>query len=432
MLGIAAAWGCASLPGLERPAYGTLGSGQLFENMGSHTRTITTRSPKAQQFFNQGLAWMYSFNHDEAVLAFRRAAELDPGCAMAWWGIAYAQGPNYNDPGMTPARSQAAWDALNKAQVALDDETPRERALIEALGARYANPPPQDRRPLDAAFARAMAKVWAAYPDDSDIGVFYAESMMTRFPWRLYDIDGRPALVETATIVSTLERVIALDPQNPGANHLYIHAIEPSVDKERGIAAADRLRSLVPASGHMNHMPSHIYAQVGMWEASIEQNKKATMRDAHYRKKSPKQLIQNGYMMHNAHMLAFSAMMVGQEKTAMAAARSMWTQLPLEQMQASAPYFDAIMCSIYDVMKRFGRWDALLAEPPPPSNFRITTAVWHAHRAIAWAAKHNFEQARAEQVAFRRAMKDIPAESPVHLLCACLDTHQDLSLHRYF
>ena len=409
-LGIA---GCASQSTPGRPAYGTLGTGQLFEDMGAHARTITTRSPEAQRFFNQGLNWMYSFNHDEAVHSFRKAVEADPGCAMAWWGIAYAQGPNYNDSMMTPPRNEAAWAALQQAKAALDDETPKERALIEALDQRYASPAPKDRKPLDAAFAKAMAKIWADYSNDSDIGVFYAESMMVRFPWRLYDTKGRPALRETATIVATLEKVMALDPNNPGANHLYIHAVEPSNDKARAIAAADRLRDLVPASGHMNHMPSHIYAQVGMWEKSIEQNTKATQRDATYRKQSPEQMIQHGYMMHNAHMLAFSAMMVGQEDRAMQAARAMWTQLPLEQMREYAPYFDSIMCSIYDVQKRFGRWDALLAEPPPPDYLPITTAVWRAHRAIAFAAKHDFDSAKAEQIKFREAMKAIPASSGI-------------------
>ncbi len=406
--------GCVSSPSAGLPAYGTFGQAQLFGDMGQHSMTITTRSPEAQRYFNEGLAWMYSFNHDEAVQSFAKAATIDPSCAMAWWGVAYAQGPNYNDPGMPPARSQAAWDALVKARAALDDETPKERALIEALGARYANPAPDDRKPLDAAFAQAMAKVWAEYPNDSDVGVFYAESMMVRFPWRLYDSQGRPALVETATIVATLERVMALEPSNPGANHLYIHAVEPSRDKRRAIPAADRLRDLVPASGHMNHMPSHIYAQVGMWEASIEQNAKATLRDEAYRKKAPNQMIQNGYMMHNAHMLAFSAMMVGQEERAMKAAKSMWTQVPIEKMRAFAPYFDSVMCSIYDVQKRFGRWDALLAEPPPPEFLPITTAVWHAHRAIAFAAKHDFDNAEVEHIAFRQAMQAIPHRSPMY------------------
>ena len=406
--------GCAatSSPGL--PAYGTFGTPQLFDDMGEHSMAITTRSPEAQRYFNEGLAWMFSFNHDEAVQSFTKAAALDPDCAMAWWGVAYAQGPNYNDPGMPAARSQAAWNALSKARAAINDETPKERALIDALGARYANPAPKDRKPLDAAFAKAMANVWKAYPNDSNVGVFYAESMMVRFPWRLYDTKGRPALVETATIVATLERVMALAPNNPGANHLYIHAVEPSLDKRRAVPAADRLRNLVPASGHMNHMPSHIYAQVGMWEKSIEQNSKATLRDAEYRKKAPRQMIQHGYMMHNAHMLAFSAMMVGQEKRAMAAAKAMWEQMPLQQMKNFAGYYDSVMCSIYDVQKRFGRWDALLAEPAPPEFLPITTAVWRAHRAIAFAAKHDFDSAQKEQLAFREAMQAIPAQSPMY------------------
>ncbi|MGF1511842.1 MAG: tetratricopeptide repeat protein [Myxococcota bacterium] len=393
-----------------RPAYGTMGEPQLFEGMGSHTRTVTTKSLEAQAYFDHGLNWMYAFNHDEAVRAFTRAAELDPGCAMAWWGIAQAQGPNYNDPAMPEARSAAAWAALQRARATLDDETPVEKALVEALGARYAEDPPEDRRDLDVAYAEAMKEVAAKFPDDSDVATFYAESMMVQHPWKLYDADEQPALQDTPIIIATLERALAKFPNNPGANHLYIHAVEPSFDKERGLVAADRLSDMMPASGHLLHMPSHIYAQVGMWNRSIEQNQKAMEADDAYRVLSPEQGLQHGYMTHNSHMLAFSAMMTGQEDLAMHAARQMWEDMPLETLTLIAPFFDPWMCSVYDVQKRFGRWDALLAEPAPPAFLPVTTAVWRAHRAVAYAAKHEFEKAEEEQLAFRRAMKAIPEE----------------------
>ncbi len=386
--------------------YGGLGSPQLFEEMGGLTRKVTTDSDEAQRYFDQGLNWLYAFNHDEAVRSFTRAAEIDPSCAMAWWGVSYAQGPNYNDPVMNPYRSKAAWDALQKARAAVDDETDVERALIEALAKRYENPPPKDRRHLERAFSDAMAEVRARFPDDLEIGVMYAEALMQRHPWELYRPDGTPARADTGTIVSVLERVLAEAPDHPGANHLYIHAVEPSNEKDRGVAAADALSDRVPASGHLLHMPSHIYAQVGMWDRSIEQNQKAIRSDARYRGLSPKQLTQHGYMAHNAHMLAFSAMMVGREKDALEAARLIWENTPPE-----LPFVGPLMCSVYDVHKRFGRWDALLAEPAPAGGGALSKAIWRAHRAIAYAARHEFDEARREQAAFRSAMRAItPAQ----------------------
>ncbi|MBT8486797.1 MAG: tetratricopeptide repeat protein [Phycisphaerales bacterium] len=405
--------GCATSgpPATAPPAYGAAGVAQMFDGMGPHERRVTTDSAEAQAYFNQGLNWLYAFNHDEAVRSFTRAAELDPDCAMAWWGVSYAQGPNYNDPVMPESRSEAAWSALQKARARVDDETPAERALIDALTHRYEFPAPEERDHLDAAFGRAMAEVWARFPNDSDVGTFYAESLMVQNPWELYTSDERPARDQTHAIIDTLERVVAMDPQNPGANHLYIHAVEPSADKERGIAAADRLSDLVPGSGHLMHMPSHIYVQTGRWERSIEQNAKAMRRDLEYRRLSPEQGMQNGYMTHNSHMLAFSAMMIGREREAMTAARAMWDDLPEEALRMVGPFFDPWMCSVYDVQKRFGRWDDLLAEPAPPAFLPTTTAVWRAHRAIAYAAKKDFKNAAKEQQAFRVAMKAIP-ETP--------------------
>jgi tetratricopeptide (TPR) repeat protein len=383
---------------------------QIFQKMGEHGRTITTDSPEAQEYFNQGIAWMYAFNHDEAIRSFARAAEIDPDCAMAWWAIALCEGPNYNDPVMTEERSSAAWSALQEARARIDNTTPLERALIEALSTRYKKRPPKDRTALEQAYADAMAEVWADYPNDSDVGTLYAEAMMVQRPWKLYSADGEPE-GDTPKIVATLEQVIALDPNNPGVNHLYIHAVEPSNTPELGVAAADRLCDQVPGAGHLNHMPSHIYVQTGQWDKSIAQNAKAMEADDRYRELSPDQMIQHMYMVHNAHMLAYSAMMVGREAEAMVAARAMWEDIPAELMEGVAPFVDLWMTSVYDVQKRFGRWEELRHEPAPPSYMPITTAVWRAHRAIAYAATHDFEAAEREQNAFRLSRKAIPAES---------------------
>ncbi|MFT7676143.1 MAG: tetratricopeptide (TPR) repeat protein [Planctomycetota bacterium] len=383
---------------------------QVFEGMGPHMRTMTTDSAEAQEYFGQGVAWMYAFNHDEAIRSFARAAALDPTSAMPWWGIAACEGPNYNDPVMTEERSAAAWGALQEARARMEGSTDLETALIEALSARYAKPWPDDRSGLEQAYADAMAKVWAAFPDDTDVGTLYAESMMVQRPWKLYSAAGEPE-GDTHLIVEVLERAMALDPGNPGANHLYIHAVEPSLDPGRAIPAADRLCTQVPGAGHLDHMPSHIYIQVGMWNESIRANTAALKADSRYRELSPDQGIQHMYMVHNAHMLAYSAMMVGREQEAMDAARVMWTSVPEEVLAGVGPYIDLWMTSVYDVQKRFGRWDAILAEPAPPKYLPITTAVWRAHRAIAFAAKHEFDNAESEYRKFRLAQADIPEES---------------------
>jgi tetratricopeptide (TPR) repeat protein len=335
---------------------------------------------------------------------------LDPGCAMAWWGIAQAQGPNYNDWMMSEARSSAAWDALQNALAAIDNETAAEIALIEALQHRYAATHDPDRWDLDSGFADAMGQVYARYPNDPDVGALYAESLMVLHPWMLYRSDGEPARDDTLVLVDVLERVQTMAPYHPGANHLYIHAVEPSNDKARAIPSANRLTDLVPSSGHMMHMPSHIYVQVGMWDEAIEQNQKAMASDAEYRRRAPDQIIQHMYMAHNAHMRAFASMMAGREEEAMASARSMWEHFPEELLEVVAAFVDPSMCSVYDVQKRFGRWEDLLAEPAPPAYLPITTAMWHAHRAIAFAALKEFDSAIVEQAAFREAMRAIPAE----------------------
>ncbi|MBL6756766.1 MAG: tetratricopeptide repeat protein [Planctomycetes bacterium] len=382
---------------------------QRFEEIGPYRRPVTTSSDEAQRYFDQGLAWMYSFNHDEAIRSFAKAAELDPDCAMAWWGISICEGPNYNDPVMTDERSGAAWSALKEAEARAASASPVERGLIEALAARYAFPWPEDRAALNEAYAAAMEELLARFPDDPEVGTLYGESLMVLRPWQLYTIDRLPE-ADTAKITAALEAVLEKHPNNPGANHLYIHAVEPSLEPERALPAADRLRNQIPVSGHMNHMPSHIYVQTGDWDKSIVQNRAAMGRDTAYLERSPDQGIQHMYIVHNAHMLAYSAMMVGQETEAMEAARSMLPGVPEQMLPAVADFVDLWMSSVYDVQKRFGRWDAILAEPAPPETLPITTAIWRAHRAIAFAAKHEFEDAEAEYERFKEARDAFPED----------------------
>ncbi|UCE61170.1 MAG: hypothetical protein JSU63_05355 [Phycisphaerales bacterium] len=406
LAGLTLSVGCSQMTVGAQPAEN---GAQLFSSMGSHRRAITTDSADAQRYFVQGLTWAYAFNHDEAIRAFERVAQLDPDCAMAYWGLALSNGPHINNPVMSDERSVAAWNALQQAIRHIDNTTPVERDLILALSKRYANPWPEDRTALDSAYADAMAEVYAKYPNDSDVGTLYAEALMDLKPWDLYTPKGEPR-EGTEKIVLLLEKVLELDPDNPGTNHLYIHAVEPSATPARALAAADRLRDMVHASGHLLHMPSHIDVLVGQWNEAIDQNRKAMLSDERYRKIAPPQRFQHLYMSHNSHMLAFAAMMSGREREALEAARSILEDVPQETLRKYAVYLDYMMCGVYDVQKRFGRWDDILAEAPPQKFLPISTAMWRANRAIAFAAKKEFHRAELEHQAFRRVVQGMPED----------------------
>jgi len=401
--------GLSILRSTEQPtpiAGETIEQDSMFEGMGKHTRKISTNSEATQAYFDQALTWAFAFNHDEAIRSLMRAAKQDPSCPMTWWGIAYCEGPNYNSP-ITPERSKAAFYAIENAKSRIKNASNVERALIEAMAERYTFPAAEDRKPLDQAYAAAMGEVWKAFPQDPDVGTLYAESLMMLRPWELYSTDGQP-VEDTDKIVSTLEAVLSLQPDHPGANHLYVHAMEPSLTPEKALKAAHALDNLIPASGHLLHMPSHIYVRTGLWNEAIEQNVKALDADQKYLKLSPQQGMQYIYMIHNSHMLAYAAMMSGREKEAMSAARHMWEQTPNAIMTSMGPFFDRWMCSVYDVQKRFGRWDEIIAEPAPPETLLVTTAIWRAHRAIAFAAKKDFANAEIEYTKFRNARAAIP------------------------
>ena len=383
---------------------------QLFEGLGHYHRTFTTSSDTARQYLDQGMVWLQAFNYDEAERSFREAARLDPDCAMAWWGVAYAAAPSYNHSQMTEQRAETCWEAVQNAQARIDNTTPVERALIEALSKRFEMPYPlEDDAHLDQAYADAMGEIWKRFPDDADVGMLYAEALMVRTPWALYNHDREPA-GDTPKIEALLERVLELNPNLAGAAHLYIHAVELSKSPERGLAVADRLSTLVPLSGHLLHMPSHIYTRTGDWDRAIEQNALAMDADVKYRAKSPDQLVQHMYMVHNNHIRAYGAMMVGREVEALETSRRMWSQIPADRLEAVASEVDAWMCSVYDVYKRFGRWDKMLAEPAPPEYMPFTLATWHAHRAISYAAKKEFEGAEREFKAYRHVRDNIRPE----------------------
>ena len=385
----------------------------LFEGLGPHTRKVTTESELAQRYFDQGLAFLHAFNHDEAIRSFREATRHDPACAMAWWGVAFANGPHINFPAVPPDRAVAAWEALQQAQAHRGGGTAVEQALIDALGHRYAHPQPEDRASLDQAFADAMRKVWQAHREDADVGAFFAESLMDLRPWDLWTSDGQPQ-PGTDEVVTTLEAVFALDLNHPLANHLYIHAIEASPNPGLADAAADRLRDLQPGLGHSVHMPSHIDVRRGRWHAAIEANVKAIAADQAYRQTSRKPPgFYRLYMAHNQHMLAWGAMMTGQQELALRHIRQMVADIPPDFLKENVAWVDAFAAMPYEVLIRFGRWDEVLAEPLPPEHQPLTRALHHAARGIAFAAKGEVSAARSEQAAFTQAAAAVPSEFTV-------------------
>jgi tetratricopeptide (TPR) repeat protein len=398
-------FGCAT-----GPAPSAEPKAQLFEGMGTHARATSTSNAEAQRYFDQGLVWAYAFNHDEAVRSFEKAAELDPTFALAWWGVALCHGPHINNPVMPEERSRLAYDAAAKATALAANAPPIERDLVAAVAARYAWPAPADRRPLDEAYAAAMERVHRAYPADNDIATLYAESLMDLQPWDLWTLDGAPK-GRTLEIVALLEGVRARDPSHPGAAHLYIHTVEASKDAGRAKAAADMLRTAVPASGHLTHMPSHIDVRTGAWSAAATANRKAIAVDAAYRRLSPRQDFYQAYMQHNKQFLAFTCMMLGRSGEAIDAAQAAVSTLPPEWIERNASLIDGYMTVHMDALKRFGRWDELLALEMPPAYLPYTRAMWRFNRAVALAAKGDIAGAEAEQAAFVAAVAQVPATS---------------------
>ncbi|MDI1335322.1 MAG: hypothetical protein PSU94_03980 [Lacunisphaera sp.] len=382
----------------------------LIENLGLHTHPVTTKSAEAQRYFDQGLRLIFGFNHGAAIRSFREAARLDPACAMAHWGIALACGPHINLPMVPPPAAGLAWQELALAQQHAAGATPAERALIDALAKRYANPPPDDRSALDRAYADAMREVWKKFPQDADVGVFFAEAMMDLRPWDQWTPAGQPQ-PGTDEILTTLDAVLQLDLSHPFANHLYIHAVEASPHPERALPAADRLLTLQPGLAHNVHMPSHIYIRVGRWQDAVDSNLKAVAADqAHRKAAGPAKGFLPVYVAHDEHMLAYAAMMTGQSGLALQHIRALVAGLPPEFMQEFGFVAETWLAMPLEVLVRFGRWDDVLAEPMHPPADRFTFAFQHAARGIAFAAKGDSAAARREQALYVEAAKAVPAD----------------------
>jgi tetratricopeptide (TPR) repeat protein len=384
----------------------------LYDGLGSYSRKITTDSDEAQRYFDQGLSFLHGFNHRAAIRAFQQAAELDPQCAMAHWGVALACGPHINFTTVPPAAVKLAWKELELARKNTAIASPVERALIDALGKRYANPQPEDRSGLDRAYADAMREVWKKFPNDADAGVLFAEAMMDLRPWDQWTSEGKQE-PGTAEILATLDAVLKLNPKHPFANHLYIHAVEASPNPQRAMAAADRLRDLQPGLAHNVHMPSHIDIRTGRWLQAVDTNVKAVEADNRYRKTfGPPKGFLNVYVAHNRHMLAYAAMMTGQRDLAMKHIRAMVAQLPADFLDENALQAEGFVAMPLEVMVRFGLWDDILAEPEHHTDkMWFTRAFHHAARAIAYAAKGDTANARKAQSVFFERARLVPKEA---------------------
>ena len=373
------------------------------QNLGKHAFPVTTRSRQAQLFVNQGMNLSYGFNHAEAGRAFREAARLDPSCAMCVWGQALVLGPNINVP-MAPEDEPKALELAKKAVAMKAKASPRERAYIDALARRYTGNK-DDRAAADKAYAEAMRGVARQYPADLDAQTMFAEAAMDLRPWNYWYGDGTP-YPGTEEIVSTLEKVLARNPNHPGANHLYIHAVEATKSPERAEAAADRLLNLVPGAGHMVHMPSHIYQRVGRYADAAAANVAAAKADEDYISQCRAQgIYPMAYYPHNVHFLWYATTAEGRSKEAIEAARKTAAQVSDEQMDA-LPLLAAFRVVPLYALARFGRWDEVLAEPIPSDKHLYLKGVSHYARGLAFLGKGDLGAAEKELDDVRRIAAD--------------------------
>ena len=389
---------------------------QLFGGLGNFHRGVTTPSKEAQAYFDQGMRFLWAFNHDESSRSFARAAQLDPTCAMCFWGVALTVGPNYNLPMTAEPRAKVAWEALQQARANAAHTTQVEQALIAALAARYPDAAPRDpsnEGPVLTAYAQAMQGVAKAFPDDSDVQTLTAEALMNINAWKLWALDGTPA-PGTAEIVARLEGVLAKDPRHPGANHYYIHAIEASPRPDKAVASAERLPGMMPAAGHLEHMPAHIMQRVGRYADAAEANRKGADADLAYFSQTRPPDYYAMYTAHNYQFLAFSTAMQGRKAATIDATRKARAVISDDLLMAM-PGADWYIAETYATMVRFGMWNEMLAEPPPNAALKSLTAGYHYGRAVAFAAKRKIDEAKAELAALEKMTAALTADDSAGL-----------------
>ena len=393
----------ATPPETEKMDVTATADAPLFEGMGDFHREISTSSADAQKYFDQGMVLAFGFNHAESIRSFKAAQKLDPECAMCFWGEAMATGPNINVTSkgkavMSDADRVAAFAAINKAIELKDSATPAEQALIEAMAARYNGDPSTSREPLDIAYAEAMGDYVRDHPDDYDAEAMYAEAWMNTMPWDYWSADGAPK-PETVKVISALEDIIANAPEHPLALHLYIHAVEASANPGRAEDEADRLAGLVPGSGHLVHMPAHIYWRVGRYDDAAKANITAAKVDEDYIAQCNAQGFYPAlYYPHNIHFLWAAASMSGQQDMAISAGQKVADNVRMEQI-AEFPTIEFFKTIPLLSLVQFGQWDTILAAEQPPETLDYSNAIWHYARGVALARSGDLAGATAEREA---------------------------------
>jgi len=394
------------------PAAAAQKSAPLFDGLGRHQHPITTKSKLAQRYFDQGLVLCYAFNHTEAIRSFRGALKADPDCAMAYWGIAYASGPHVNRP-MEQADNDRAWEALQKAIALKATTSAKEQAYIDAMTQRYQAGFTPDRLALDQAYAAAMREVTKQFPDDLDARVMFSEALMNTMPWD-YWLKDRSPKPETEEAFAALRYVIQRDPNHPGANHFFIHAVEAGPHPEQGIPSADRLTGYAPQAGHLVHMPSHIYMRVGQYADAELANKLAVKADRSYIRHCAAQGFYPGaYYPHNEHFLWYATLFQGRSADALANARKT-AEVALENYCGPKKAVEGprLRHLPWLTLARFGRWDEVLKVPQPPmtNDFLIDRAMWHFSRGLAFAARKQTDQASRELAEMSKLVNSKEAE----------------------
>ena len=399
-------------------------------DLGGHTRPVSTQSAAAQRWFDRGLVWCYGFNHEESIRCFEEAANQDPDCAMAYWGIAYAAGCNYNkpwdafEPDELAVAVATARDATDKALARVDGASPAERALIEALAQRYQSDQVVSDDEFVAwndAYATAMRQVYARFPNDLDVAALFAEALINRTPWQLWNLEtGEPAGgADTLEAVEVLERGIAQfeanrDVPHPGLLHIYLHTMEMSPHPERALRAADLLRDLVPDAGHLLHMPSHIDILCGHYYNAVVANAKAIDADAKYLEHAGAVNFYTLYRCPNYHFKLYAAMFLGQFETAIAAANELVATIPEELLRMENPsmadWLEGFISMKMHVLIRFGRWQTIIDEPLPEDGalYSVTTAMIRYAKSVAYAASGQVDLAEEEKQHFDAAYALVP------------------------
>lgn len=383
----------------------------LISGLGEHHHPVTTSNPEAQRFFNQGLTFVFAFNHEEAVRSFKRAAELDPNLAMAHWGVALALGTNINSA-VDAEREQMAYEAVQKALSLAPKASEPERAYITALSKRYSNDPKADLNKLEVDYKNAMAELYKRYSYDLDLATLYAESMMNLRPWQYWGADGKPA-EGTLEIVAVLEAVLKRDPDHIGANHYYIHAVEASPHPEWALPAAQKLKVLTPAAGHLVHMPAHIDMRVGNFDAAARSNAYAAVADEeHFKNHGEQGMYPLMYYSHNLHFLAVAHCLQGRYADSERAARRLEAHLSRHvndgpMFKAMAPMFDSFLPTHLLIQVRFRKWEDILKAPEPDPRLAVTKVLRHFARGLAYASTARVDKAEAELGAFTTSSKAI-------------------------